>query len=155
MEQLERTGDDRRAKSQQRNHSLLESRQRTLKLLSQLAEKSPFIEAPRPSVVRHFCQTLIDYTASGHFQLYHYTAQGNERRKPLQQLAADLYPAVMLTTDHILNFNDRFSDGCSDSELSEFEQQLNELAEILASRVDIEDRILDAYARDRRQAQTA
>ena len=151
----ERASEDRRAKSLHRNQALIESRDQTLKLLTGLAEKAPFLEAPSAEVIRHFCQTLIDYTASGHFQLYHYTAQGNERRKAMQELATELYPAVMETTDQVLAFNDRFSEGCSETEVDEFEKALNQIAEVLANRIDIEDRILKAYARDRRQAESA
>ena len=67
------TGMDRRQRSREKLDALVSSRTATLALLTELASRQPF--NPEPSMekaLREFCEALIDYTASAHFQLYRY-----------------------------------------------------------------------------------
>ena len=77
-------GVDRRQRSRDKLDALVSSRTATLSLLTELASRQPF--NPEPSVekaLRSFCEALIDYTASAHFQLYRFLAFCPNCRRPL------------------------------------------------------------------------
>jgi len=62
-------GIDRRGNAAEKLDVLVSSRTATLSLLADLATRQPF--HPEPSMekaLREFCEALIDYTASAHFQ---------------------------------------------------------------------------------------
>ena len=57
-------------------------------MLAELADRQPF--QPEPAMeqaLRKFCEALIDYTASAHFQLYRYLADNKERRTSVLTIA--------------------------------------------------------------------
>ena len=88
-------GLDRRGNSLEKLDALVSSRTATLTLLADLATRQPF--NPEPSMekaLREFCEALIDYTASAHFQLYRYLADNRERRTSVLHLADKLYPTI-------------------------------------------------------------
>ena len=81
-------GVDRRQQSHKKLEALVTSRTATLSLLTDLAGRRPFL--PEPSMekaLREFCEALIDYTASAHFQLYRYLADNRERRTSVLSIA--------------------------------------------------------------------
>ena len=62
---------DRREESLSKLHTLLDTRKETLSLCSQLAGMRPFqADQDIQMMVQEFCEALVDYTASAHFQLY-------------------------------------------------------------------------------------
>lgn len=149
-ETIERQAADRRLNSQTRMQALVESRNQTLRLYSDLAEHRPF----SPTTALHdelhrFCQALIDYTASAHFQLYHKIAEGQEHRAAANQIAEEIYPTIAKSTDLFLSFNDRYGED-HDQSYEHLEAHLSEVGEVLASRIELEDRMLSALSQDRR-----
>jgi regulator of sigma D len=100
---------DRRRRSREKLDALVSSRTTTLALLTKLAGKQPFTpDHSMEKALREFCEALIDYTASAHFQLYRYLADNRERRQSVISLADELYPRIVETTDQILRFNDKY-----------------------------------------------
>lgn len=135
---------ERRARSQEDIGKLVESRNETLSLLSFLASKQPFVGNHDTQVLlQNFCESLIDYTASAHFQLYRHIDEEKERRAPVQKLAGEIYPRISDITQSILDFNDKYD--CEDhcSNLAELAKDLSNLGELLADRIELEDQLIN------------
>jgi regulator of sigma D len=138
-------GGDRRARSREQIQQLVQSRTETLALLTALANSQPF--TPNPVVeqtLQRFCQSLIDYTASAHFQLYRYLAENQERRRSVLAVADQLYPKIVETTDVILRFNDKYETASLGDCLDFLASDLSQLGECLADRIVFEDKIITA-----------
>lgn len=154
MGQINRTGKDRRVQSQADINALVSSRSETLSLYTGLATHRPFDENENfEEELRHFCEALIDYTANAHFRLYQHLAENKERRKPVVNVADELYPKISQTTDQILAFNDRYGDDKDlDAKAENLEQDLSSIGEILADRIQYEDRVIAALRNERRKS---
>ncbi len=79
---------ERRYAAQTKHDTLLESRTETLSLYTQLAALRPF----KPDqgvqlILQEFCEALVDYTASAHFQLYRFIDEGTERRQNVLEIS--------------------------------------------------------------------
>ncbi len=94
--------------------------------------------------LRRFCEALIDYTASAHFQLYRYLADNCERRKAVLAIADELYPKIVETTDTILRFNDKYEAMSLDNSVEFLAMDLSNLGECIADRIHYEDRVISA-----------
>ena len=140
-------GVDRRQKSREKLDALVASRTETLSLLTDLAKRQPF--SPDPTMekaLRRFCEALIDYTASAHFQLYRYLADNRERRKSVLDIADELYPRIVETTDIILRFNDKYESMSLDNSVEFLAIDLSNLGECIADRIQYEDRVINAMS---------
>lgn len=141
--------EDRRARSQERLLALVASRNETLVRYSSLAGIRPYQNDENTTqALRDFCQSLIDYAASAHFQLYRYIADGKERRQAVRAIAEQIYPQIAATTDQILNFNDRYDVSDLDQErIEHLAEELSRLGEMLADRISLEDEVIQAMTR--------
>ena len=140
-------GVDRRQRSRDKLDALVSSRTATLALLTELASRQPF--NPEPSVenaLRSFCEALIDYTASAHFQLYRFLADNRERRTSVLSVADDHYPKIVETTDQILRFNDKYESMSLDNSVEFLAVDLSNLAECIAERIQLEDDVINAMS---------
>lgn len=138
-------GVDRRRKSSEQLDALVQSRTETLTLLAELAGRQPFHpDASTERALRRFCEALIDYTASAHFQLYRYLADNRERRQAVLAIADELYPKIVDTTDAILRFNDKYESMPIDSSVEFLAHDLSSLGECIADRIQYEDRVIAA-----------
>lgn len=138
-------GIDRRGNAAEKLDVLVSSRTATLSLLADLATRQPF--HPEPSMekaLREFCEALIDYTASAHFQLYRYLSDNRERRSSVLSIADKLYPVIVETTDVILRFNDKYESMSFDNSVEFLAVDLSNLGECLADRIQSEDRVIEA-----------
>ena len=138
-------GVDRRQRSRKKLDALVSSRNATLTLLTELAGRQPF--NPEPSVekaLRAFCEALIDYTASAHFQLYRYLSDKRERRSSVISVADEVYPKIIETTDQILRFNDKYESMSLDNSVEFLAVDLSNLGECIAERIQLEDEIISA-----------
>jgi len=98
--------------------------------------------------LRRFCQIMVDYTAMGHFEVYQRIIEGKERRQAVKDAAADVYPAIAETTDHLIDFNDQYENfDASAEELERLAGDLPRLGEIIVMRGKLEDQILAALSR--------
>jgi regulator of sigma D len=138
-------GTDRRHKSSEKLDALVSSRTETLSLLADLANRQPFhADASTGRALRKFCEALIDYTASAHFQLYQYLADNRERRQAVLSIADELYPKIVETTDTILRFNDKYESMSIDNSVEFLALDLSSLGECIADRIQYEDRVIAA-----------
>lgn len=138
-------GVDRRGNAAEKLDVLVSSRTATLALLAELATRQPF--HPEPSMekaLREFCEALIDYTASAHFQLYRYLSDKRERRSSVLSIADKLYPVIVETTDVILRFNDKYESMSFDNSVEFLAVDLSNLGECLADRIQSEDQVIVA-----------
>ena len=147
-------GVERRAKLHNTIAALIKLRQSVMASYTKLAGVESFsgrdIETAKPQSehLRSFCQVMVDYTAMGHFEVYQRIIEGKERRRAVQEAAADVYPAIAETTDYLVDFNDKYDSLDSDTvELDALAADLPRLGEIIALRGDLEDQILAALAR--------
>ncbi len=141
------SGNEGVSESRQKMDSLLGARKETLSLYSELAALRPFEEADDVSVVlQEFCETLMDYVASAHFQLYRFFADGTERRTNVRNLAEKIYPNISQTTEQFLDFNDKYDEEKKGQHFSSLDTDLSGLGEILADRILYEDQVISAFA---------
>ena len=136
-----------RADSRQKMDSLLGARKETLSLYSELAALRPFQEEEDVTVVlQEFCETLMDYTASAHFQLYRFLEDGTERRQNIKKIAEKVYPNISVTTEQFLDFNDKYDEAKQKGEhFTSLDHDLSSLGEILADRILYEDQVISAF----------
>lgn len=143
---------ERRPRTERRGRSLgmigklVEARSAMLSLYSELARAKPFPSNPEVGpLLEEFCESLIDYAANAHFQLYRYFAENNERRKEILDVAERVYPPIMEVTNVILDFNDKYD--CRDQchNLDALERDLSILGERLADRIELEDMLISAF----------
>lgn len=145
MESGDTAVSDRRKGSREKLDALVHSRTETLSLLTVLANRQPFNSEPAvENALRRFCEALIDYTASAHFQLYRYLADNQERRRSVLVVASRIYPKIVETTDVILRFNDKYDSMSLGSSVEFLATDLSNLAECLADRIQMEDEIIQA-----------
>jgi regulator of sigma D len=144
-----REGKDRRRRSSEKLDALVSSRTETLALLADLAARQPFhADTSIERAIRKFCEALIDYTASAHFQLYQYLADNRERRQAVLAIADELYPKIVETTDSILRFNDKYESMSIDHSVEFLALDLSSLGECIADRIQYEDRVIAALTGD-------
>lgn len=91
-----------------------------------------------------FCEQLVDYVSSGHFEVYNiiFAAFENATGHALEQ-AQTLYPKLKISTDVALDFNDKYSDP-SDDDLLDLDADLNKLGPLLENRFNTEDELMQA-----------
>lgn len=94
--------------------------------------------------LRDFCQIMVDYLAAGHFGLYQRIIDGQERRQDICDLAEELYPQIAKTTQFALDFNDKYEHETADAFDETFSEDLSQLGQALATRIELEDRLLQA-----------
>ena len=156
MLQENRVEGDRRVRSSNLVKKLVDSRTEMLALYSQLAAKRPFdgndTVAP---LLQEFCQSLVDYIANAHFQLYRHFAENRERRGPVLKIADEIYPRIIDITQAILDFNDKYD--CEDhcEIFPTLGSELSVLGELLADRIELEDRLIAAFSGRRVQEPTS
>lgn len=139
---------ERRGSSRDMVAKLHAERTQMLVLYCRVAGLEPFTATkPVQSLLQEFCQILIDYIASGHFLLYERIANGSERRRAVAELAEKLYPRIARATEAALAFNDKYD--CEDhcNVIDTLSEDLSKLGEELAVRIELEDRLLAAFAR--------
>ena len=140
---------ERRGRSREKLTTLVKTRSETLSLYSELASQRPFeADEVTNEALQEFCQALIDYAASAHFQLYRYISDKLERRTPVLDVADRIYPKIVQTTDSILRFNDKYQDADLLNDGRELlvllDADLSNLGETLAERIQLEDQVIGA-----------
>ena len=93
--------------------------------------------------LQRLCEILVDYSSAGHFEIFYELireaeAFGDDSGKT----AAELIPQIGDTTEIILGFDEKYSDG--KSHLADAGNDLSLLGEVLESRFELEDRLIAA-----------
>lgn len=143
-------GQERRGASHEKLATLVKTRTEALALFSDLVSRRPF--EPDPGIdetLQEFCEALIDYTASAHFQLYRFLDSKIERRTPVLEVADEVYPDIIRTTDAILAFNDKYEKVRLKDCVDVLSEDLSRLGEALADRIQLEDRMISVLTASR------
>jgi len=126
----------------------LDSRQKIVILYCQLAGLPPYQKEkrglPEQPIITQFCESLLDYASTGHFEVYEQIIEtsklhGEENLK----IAQELYSRINTTTDTALNFNDNYADNATEQKLLNFDNDLSELGQVMESRFEREDQLLE------------
>lgn len=96
-------------------------------------------------MLQEFCQDLVDYMATGHFEIYRRIEDGDERRNEMIDLANEIFPHITNTTQVAIDFNDLYdiSKDFDKGVLKDLSKQLSVLGENLATRIDLEDKFIN------------
>ncbi|MEM7406865.1 MAG: Rsd/AlgQ family anti-sigma factor [Pseudomonadota bacterium] len=145
MTESQQPDSDRRTGTQAVIDKMLTERQEMLVLFSKVAGLEPFA-GHRASVddLREFSQILVDYIATAHFGIYERIAEGKERRQRVLDVAASIYAQVQVVTDEVIGFNDRYESAAGPGLPPSLTSDLSRLGEHLATRIELEDRLLAA-----------
>ncbi len=102
---------------------------------------------PEVSEIAVFCEHLVDYISEGHFKIYNmvmdkWRATGFEATDDINQS----YGKIVLTTDPLLKFTDKYDNVPEDDDLEEFNNDLSLIGEILEVRFEEEDQLIQQIA---------
>ena len=113
---------------------------------------SAFVALPSAAIgeelnmrLSNFCDLLMDYLSSGHFEVYEQLMlEGKEFADGSDSAGEKLLPLIQVSTDRALDFNDDFTrfDEPSVAEIRDFSTRLSELGESLEERFDLEDKMI-------------
>ena len=135
---------ERRSKMEQTINGLLTERQEVLVAMCDLAE----FESKDVDVglilenLKAFSQTLVDYTALGHFEIYERIIEGKERRGNIKLVADRVYPLISGTTQLFVDFNDKYEGVDEPESLTNLYSDLSSIGEAMAERIESEDMLL-------------
>ena len=142
------SGDDHtkpRQKTEEMISKLMAERQQMLVSFCRIAGLDPFThDQPSREMLEEFCQILVDYTAFGHFEIYSRILSGEERRKKVLEVASRIYPKIAEATDFAVAFNDKYDALTHTEPLDHLNDDLCKLGEEIATRIDVEDQLVEA-----------
>ncbi len=150
---------ERRARTRKEIKQLIAERNNVLSEFYNLASQAED-EYDRDTILdslQEFCQDLVDYLATGHFEIYRRIEDGDERRDEMLQLAGSIYDKITATTQVAIAFNDLYdtSSNFDPSVLEQLPEQLSRLGQELATRIDLEDRFINTLLTGNFVQQTA
>jgi regulator of sigma D len=139
---------DRRARTRKEIKQLIAERNSVLSQFYNLAshaDQNPENSDETLELLQEFCQDLVDYLATGHFEIYRRIEEKEERRTDIVQLADQIFNRIAETTAVAVAFNDLYdtSESFNPEVLSQLPDQLSKLGEELAIRIDLEDRFIN------------
>ena len=141
---------ERRARTKREIKQLISERNRVLSqyynLASHADEHTDYENTEDViEMLTEFCQILVDYMATGHFEIYRRIEDGDERRTDMLKLSDEIFPHITNTTQVAIDFNDLY-DASKDFDkeaLNELPSQLSTLGVSLATRIDLEDKFIN------------
>lgn len=141
---------DRRARTRKEIKQLVAERNSVLSQyysLASHADQRDNYDNPEDvlEMLQEFCQDLVDYMATGHFEIYRRIEDGDERRTEIVELAEKVFPRITNTTQIAIDFNDLYdvSKDFDTGVLKDLSKQLSVLGENLAMRIDLEDKFIN------------
>lgn len=114
-----------------------------LAALQPASQKAVLSSLPTPLELQNFCQHLVDYISEGHFKIYDTVM--DQWRSTGFEITDDIntsYAKIVLTTDPLLNFTDKYADVDQDDTLDDFDIDLSSVGEILEVRFEVEDNLI-------------
>ncbi len=135
---------ERRQQTNKLIQELLQERREVWSKYSDLGAMQPYRpEQPLEILLQQFCQVLIDYISLGHFGLYQRILDGSERRRKVIYLAEQIYPRIAAATEAAVEFNDTYEALDGSSLRDTLVSDLSLLGEELATRFELEDRLIE------------
>jgi regulator of sigma D len=93
---------------------------------------------------------LVDYVSAGHFEIYEELLEKAEHcGSEAVALAKGLFPQFSASTDLVLAFTDRYTEAGDEEMVTHFDHDLARLGADLASRFELEDRLIGALCETR------
>lgn len=125
----------------------LEERQQLLVQYFQLAGLPPYEASsaglPSAAAIQSFCEVLVDYVSTGHFEIYeHLIQQSQVENDNAKAIAVQMFPLIAVTTERVLSFNDKYAEVDEKDSLPAFDSDLSALGEALEVRMELEDQLL-------------
>lgn len=137
--------EERRVQSRTIIESLIASRTETLAQYKDVMTYKPFeMNDTLQEVLEDFCESMVDYTAKAHFNLYNYLEEHKERRQSVLKIADSIYPELVDNTQKILDFHDMYNSDVTEMQCDKLESCLNGVGELLADRINLEDDVIGA-----------
>lgn len=92
--------------------------------------------------VRKLCQIMVDYISAGHFEVYDQLVKEGQEfdDKDALKSAGESFKIIDSSTEQILDFNDKYQEI---DDLGTIENDLSSLGEVLASRFEAEDSMIE------------
>ena len=139
---------DRRARTRKEIKQLIAERNNVLSQyynLASHADQNPGDNEATLELLQEFCQDMVDYLATGHFEIYRRIEEKEERRSEIVQLADQVFNRITETTAVAVAFNDLYdtSANFNPDVLEQLPEHLSKLGEELATRIDLEDRFIN------------
>lgn len=118
-----------------------------LAALQPCSAKTNVTELPSPKELQLFCQQLVDYISEGHFKIYDmvmdkWRSTGFEATDEINQT----YGKIVLTTEPLLNFTDKYAAVSDEDNLDDFDSDLSLIGEIIEARFEVEDYLIQLIA---------
>ncbi len=118
-----------------------------LAALQPKSAKTSLSSLPTPNELQVFCQHLVDYISEGHFKIYDmvmnkWRSTGFEATEEINKT----YAHIVLNTDPLLNFTDKYADVVKDDDLQTFDSDLSLIGEIIEARFEVEDQLIQLIA---------
>lgn len=136
---------ERRTGTQGIIERLLGARQEILVMFCQLAGMEAQHEHEgEEQLLQRFCELLVDYSAFAHFEIYERIIDGRERRSRVVDAAREVYPRIAEATEVAVAFNDKYDANEHELDMDRLAEDLSQLGEELAVRIEMEDRIVAA-----------
>lgn len=137
--------EERRVQSRTIIESLIASRTETLAQYKDVMTYKPFeMNDTLQEVLEDFCESMVDYTAKAHFNLYNYLEEHKERRQSVLKITDSIYPELVDNTQKILDFHDMYNSDVTEMQCDKLESCLNGVGELLADRINLEDDVIGA-----------
>lgn len=123
----------------------LNKRQELIVTYCQIAGIPPYDEnssqLPRDEEISEFCNKLVDYVSTGHFEVYKEVVSACETHGESSIIHADeLIPQISQSTEMALEFTEKYAD--NEHQLDRFDTHLSTLIEGLEQRFELEDQLL-------------
>ena len=143
------TINERRARTRNEIKRLIKERNSVLSQYYNLAKHADDAEIDIYNTVElleEFCQELVDYMATGHFEIYRRIEEGNERRNEITKLAEKIMPRINDTTQIAVAFNDLYdkTENINEETVKQLPNHLSKLGKELATRIELEDQFINA-----------
>ncbi|USD65427.1 sigma D regulator [Vibrio sp. SCSIO 43136] len=123
----------------------LETRQSLIVEYCQLITSSDSL--PSAKELQSYCQHLVDYISEGHFKIYdmvmdRWKATGFS---PTEEIDTT-YGRIVLTTEPLLNFTDKYANVDPNGSLEGLDSDLSLIGEIMETRFEVEDQLIQMIA---------
>lgn len=122
----------------------LEQRQRLISTLFSLSDCE--VGKPLNEQLTCFCDLLMDYLSSGHFEVYEQLLrEGSEFGDGSVAKVQTLFPLIQPTTEAALDFNDQYNhlEHPTLRDIRNFSEDLSSLCETLEDRFALEDQLIE------------
>ncbi|MDK2776576.1 MAG: sigma D regulator [Pseudomonadota bacterium] len=109
------------------------------------ASKPLSAEQPLTATLEVFCQDMMDYCSTGHFEIYDQLVQEAKEHGDDEalKLARTTVPRLDELTGRCVDFNDTYDENCTLDQLAKLPHDLSAIGELLEERFELEDQLIE------------